>query len=612
MKHQKKKRFPSGVRARLLCIFLCSVLIPVIMYGIMVSFSSSKELEQENYKTYQQMTNQIGAVFSEYISRTDQTLRSVDNSLAIPQFLRNEIIVTIGLEPDINFLKDNAYSALKQLGDTNSSIYSLTVMTLGGDTISYVERKRDTFLKDIESEYYTPLRNSTGYTVVLPITESKYKNAASHEVFTVACRYLDSSGYTGYLIAECPTTKFEEFCSFVQLDSGINVYILDQKGQLAYTTESDDTRRDDILPQLKGNGENDHITAGNNKYMLVNSPLSDTGWTAYTTIPYDIVTSNSNQLLLTFFWLCVICMLIIIAVTYAVSGYFTKPVTTLQQAMKKVSEGDLTVRVPENRSDEFGDLNKGFNHLMGKLDGLIKDISEAQVRKNAAEYQMLQSQINPHFLYNTLDTIRMMAVLSDENTIATALLHLSALFRYHTRKSNRLVTIQEEIEQIQNYLYLQKLRFQDRLEIEYEIQEEVLQYQMPKILLQPILENSLSHGFQDTDYTYVLRIRIWKEEGFISFVISDNGSGMSEEALTSLRLHLDTLEEDDLRGIGLYNVNKRLHLYFADNSGLWIESEEGKGTTVSFRIPILNNDSTLFKYEEYLNTNEGKDINSHE
>jgi len=612
MKQIKKKILPSGVRFRLLCIFLSSVLIPVLLYGILVSFSSSQEMEQESCRTYQQMTNQIGVIFSEYISRADQTLRSVDNSLAVPQFLRNETIVTIGLELDIPFLKDNAYSSLKQLADTNKSIYALTAITLEGDSVSCVEHRRDTFLEDINSEYYEPLRLSTGNTVVLPVKQSHYEMSVSREVFTIGCRYLDSSGYTGYLIAECQTDQIEEFCRFVKLDSETDVYILDQMGRLAYTTEQDNSIKKSLFSQMHESNTGDRLETKNGVYMLVNSPLADTSWTAYTVIPYDTITKKSREMMFTFLWLCILCMLIITFVTYRVSGTFTKPVITLQKAMEKVSTGDLSVRVPEGRQDEFGELNQGFNHLMDKLNGLIKDISEAQIRKEAAEYQMLQSQINPHFLYNTLDTIRMMAVLSDEEAIADAIFHLSALFRYHTRGSNRLVTIQEELEQIQNYLYLQKLRFQDNLKVDYKIQKEVLHYQMPKILLQPILENCFSHGFHDMNKPYRIRICVSREDDFISFVLSDNGCGMSETSLISLRKRLSEPEEDEKHGIGLYNVNKRLMMYFPECHGLMIESAEGNGTSISFRIPLLNQKSTLFKYDDYLNTNEQKERIDHE
>lgn len=385
---------------------------------------------------------------------------------------------------------------------------------------------------------------------------------------------------------------------------------------MAYTTEEDSSRQKCMLAQLKDNlksGEaKSRIETEDGAYMLVNSPLSDTNWTAYTLIPYSKITANAQNMILTFLWLCIVCMLIIALVTYAVSGSFTKPVITLQKAMKSVSEGDLTIRVPEGRSDEFGDLNRGFNNLMDKLDGLIQDVSEAQIRENAAEYQMLQSQINPHFLYNTLDAIRMMAVLSDEQAIADAILHLSTLFRYHTRQSSRLVTIREELEQIRNYLYLQKLRLQDRLEIEYRVQEDVLPYQMPKILLQPILENSFSHGFNNIDPPYRIQITIAKENDSIFFELKDNGCGIPKEALALLRQQLATLKEDERHGIGLYNVNKRLHLYYPDSRGLMVESTEGNGTSISFRIPALNDQkSALFKYDDKRTANVEKEGAAH-
>ncbi len=618
MKKHIKKHFSSTIRSRLLFVFLGSVLIPLILFGILSFLFSANELEQETYGTYKQMTNQISALFSEYISRTDQTLRAVDNSQAVPMFLRNGMIITIGETPDIQFLKDNAFASLKQLGNTNSSLFSLTACTMEGDTVSYVNRDRDTMLLDLSNPYYEALKDSTGNTVVLPIRDSSFQNTPSQKVFTIAYKHLDSmddgsamSSYTGYIIAECPISKFEEFCSFASLDSDINVYILDQSGELAYSTDPDDHRCADILSLFDTDQKNSYIHVDGEDYMLVGSPLSDTGWMGYTTIPKTVILNRSMQIMHIFFLLCIASMLIIILATYAVSGYFTKPVILLQKAMKKVSGGDLTIRVPENRSDEFGDLNKGFNHLMNQMDILIRNTAEAQERENAAKYQMLQSQINPHFLYNTLDSIRMMAVLADQDMIAEALLHLSALFRYHVRNSTRLVSVEEELTQVKNYLYLQKLRFQSSLEIEYDVADEVLPYKMPRLLLQPILENSLSHGFTDTDHTYVIQIQILRKEDYIAFTIRDNGCGMSQETLDLLRQRLASRHMDKQQGIGLSNVNERLHLYFSDDCGLMIESREQEGTSVFFRIPVLADDSTLFKYDKFVDTNR-KDGTSNE
>lgn len=246
-------------------------------------------------------------------------------------------------------------------------------------------------------------------------------------------------------------------------------------------------------------------------HIFVSSTLSDSGWTILATTSYKNLTARSSRLLNTFLVLCLVSMLIISTVTFAVSGSFTRPIRILQKAMKKAGNGDLTVRIEHHRTDEFGELNDGFNRLIDELRVLIQNISESRERENAAKYHMLQSQINPHFLYNTLDTIRMMAVLEDKDDIASALLHLSALFRYHVRESGKLVTVKEELEQTENYLYLQKLRHQEQLKILYRIDPAALAFKMPKILLQPLLENAFAHGFQDLERTKILTITVRKE-----------------------------------------------------------------------------------------------------
>ena len=211
---------------------------------------------------------------------------------------------------------------------------------------------------------------------------------------------------------------------------------------------------------------------------------------------------------------------------------------------------------------------------------------------------MLQSQINPHFLYNSLDTIRMMAVLDDKNDIAEALLNLSALFRYHIRNSDKPVTVKEELLQIKNYLYLQKLRLQEKLEIIYDTDPDALSCYMPKILLQPILENCFSHGFKDISHKLIISVSVKKSGGIIGFTISDNGRGMTAKELNSLSERLGRRDMPSERGIGLYNVNERLRLYFSDNPGLILQSRENEGMSVSFSIPATLDADSLYQFKK--------------
>ena len=338
------------------------------------------------------------------------------------------------------------------------------------------------------------------------------------------------------------------------------------------------------------------MMVGGQDCLLVSTRMADSGWTVAATIPYALVTAQTTKLVFTFLVLCLLCGVIMVTVIIIQSGSFTRPIQTLQKAMKTVAGGDLTVRVQDKRTDEFGELNDGFNRLVGELDQLITHISESKEREDLAKYQMLQSQINPHFLYNTLDSIRMMAVLRDQEEIAEALISLSRLFRYCIRQGDRLVSVREELQQAKNYLMLQSLRYQDRLQVNYRVDEQVLDRMMPKVLLQPLLENALIHGVQDMESGCVVTITVRQAPEGTQFFIHDNGKGIERENLEAIR---KKLQDGTSESIGLANVNERLRLYYNHSAGLIIESDPGKGTTVSFTVPYNQKPSPLLNYEQH-------------
>ena len=595
----QKKGKGMKVRSRMLWIFLSAVLIPLILFGFLMFFSSYWELERSSIQTYTQMTAQIGAVFTEYISRVDQTNRTVDKMEDITLFLREDL-TALETNADKRFaLEQDAMTAIAQLANTNNGLYSLSVVTMDGDRLSYVLEKHDRAVKSIFDAYYEPLLHSTGQTVILPVRESQYLFSPETPVFTVAYKYMDIPNginmYTGYVLSECPVQKLAEICRNVQMGSGSQLCILDQYGGVAYCDK--DAQYGLELAGIIQNGTTQgRMRLGGQDCLLVSTRMEDTGWIVAATIPYAQVTAQTTKLVVTFLVLCLLCAVIMVTVIIVQSGSFTRPIQTLQKAMRTVAGGDLTVRVQDQRTDEFGELNDGFNRLVGELDQLITHISESKEREDLAKYQMLQSQINPHFLYNTLDSIRMMAVLRDQDEIAEALISLSRLFRYCIRQGDRLVTVREELQQAKNYLMLQSLRYQDRLQVEYRVEEQVLDRMMPKVLLQPLLENALVHGVQDMEKGCVVTITVSQVPEGTLFSIGDNGKGIERQSLEELR---KKLREGTSESIGLTNVNERLHLYYNHTAGLVIDSDFGKGTTVSFTVPYNQSPSPLLNYEQH-------------
>lgn len=603
MKKRLTPRF--NVRTKMLCVFLASLIIPMSVFGFIMFYTGNSELEKEASETYTQMTRQISIVFSEYIARIDQTARLSENSSAIPRYLRNEVT---GLETEprkLIELETAALGQLEQLWRAGGDIYSVTAAAFNGKTLSFADGKADRLLSPIDGGYYEPLRSSTGNTVLLPVKTAEFSFSAPEQVFTVGYKFTDIhtesdftlSQHIGYIFAECPVSILGEICGSVNFGSGAQLYIIDSGGEAVYATDRDKERTGRMLELFAAGELRRKAEAAGNDWLLVNSPVENTGWSVLAALPYKHIISNSEKLKNSFILLCVISAVIISAITVIISFSFTQPIRLLQSKMKKVGEGELDVRISERRNDEFGDLYDGFNRLISELNQLISAAAQSEERENIAKYQMLQSQINPHFLYNSLDTVRMMAVIEDKPDIADALVHLSSLFRYNVRESNKLVTVREELEQAKNYLSLQKLRLQEKLEIVCEADEAALDLRMPKILLQPILENCFSHGFKDIDHTYIITIKITADDKKIAVSVRDNGRGMDKATLEGLRARLAGGAAPAERGIGLYNVNERLRLYFSEQCCLKIESRPEGGTQVSFKIPAMENATALYRFE---------------
>lgn len=595
----KKSTKGMKVRSRMLWIFLPAVLIPLILFGSLMFYSSYAELEQSSTATYTQMTAQIGAVFSEYISRIDQTNRTVDKLEKITLYLREDL-TELEYDSDSKYhLERDATNAVSQLAHTNTDVYALTVATMDGDQLSYVKEKPDRPLAEISDSYYDTLRNSTGQTVLLPVKKSQYLFSPATDVFSVCFKYIDIPDginmYTGYVISECPVSRLAEICQNVDMGSGSVLCILDHNGDVAYCDAGGEYGAE-MAGFLKTGKTQGRVTIKGESSLLVSTRLKDTDWTVVATIPYAQVTEQTTKLMTIFLVLCVLCGLIMVTVIIVQSGNFTRPIYKLQKAMKTVSGGDMTVRIEDKRTDEFGDLNEGFNRLVGELDQLITHISESKERENLAKYQMLQSQINPHFLYNTLDSIRMMAVLKDQEEISEALISLSKLFRYCIRQGDRLVTVREELQQAKNYLLLQSLRYQERLQVIYQVDDAVMDRMMPKVLLQPLLENVFAHGLQEKEGICQITICASQTQMGTFISVGDNGCGIEETALEEIRRHL---RDGGSESIGLTNVNERLKLYFGSAEGLHIDSVPGKGTTVSFVIPNDDKPSALMMFEQH-------------
>ncbi|MNV48346.1 Sensor histidine kinase YpdA [compost metagenome] len=256
--------------------------------------------------------------------------------------------------------------------------------------------------------------------------------------------------------------------------------------------------------------------------------------------------------------------------------------------MKRLQEGDLSTRIHLNREDELQLIANNFNYMCERLELYINKVYISEITQKNAELVALQSQINPHFLYNTLEAIRMRAISQGAKDVGQMIYILSTLFRTMIKKS-MVVTIADEIEYCNLYLELFQIRHKDKLQIESRISPVAMNCSIVKLLIQPVIENYIVHGFRPERFDNLIRIEVTEADERIQIVIRDNGNGIIPSKLTELQKTLQVSMRMDAppSSLGLCNVNERIKLYYGIEYGLSIASEIGVGTTVIMNIPVV-------------------------
>ena len=290
----------------------------------------------------------------------------------------------------------------------------------------------------------------------------------------------------------------------------------------------------------------------------------------------------------------VVAVLMAIFLTMKASKSVTRPIKKLCRMTEKVAEGDFTVQEKETNTDEIAILTRSFNNMTQEIGGLVEDIKQQQKNLHIAETKLLQAQINPHFLYNTLDAIVWLAEENRKEEVVSMVTALSDFFRTTLSKGRDFITVREEQSHIESYLKIQQFRYQDIMDYEIDIAEELSEFVIPKLTLQPLVENALYHGIKNKRGGGTIRITGRLDGDKMVFLVEDNGKGMSEEVLERLKKSIGKEKADkNIDGFGLGNVNRRIRYYYGEQYGLEIESVENDGTKTTVTMKAQKNQPFL-------------------
>lgn len=359
--------------------------------------------------------------------------------------------------------------------------------------------------------------------------------------------------------------------------------LYNQKGQLIF---NDRDLPPDFIQTYPPSAVNEvkNLTLDRQDFVFHTHYDKDTGIYLVIRTPADRLYQNSMGFYL-FFWLCIPLVIVSNLIFFnGITSSIAKPLNRLVSACRKIGEGNFSERIPTTTGDELGYVTDSFNLMSSQVEKLINEVYIRKMAEQDLELQMLRSQINPHFLYNTLESMRMSAYSAGYTEHAEMCRLLAKILRYGVSTQNHLVPVEEEIRHLQDYVALLEYRFHDRIQVQIQIDPTLFPFMVIKLFLQPLVENCINHGILGMNSIGLIQIWGYLEGECLIFNVSDNGAGMAPETLRLLRGYLDN-ENQAFTSIGLKNIHRRIRLYYGDRYGLSIDSRPGRGTSVTIRLP---------------------------
>ena len=559
MKRIRKKFRDMKYRHKLTILLVTSSLVPMTMLAL-YSHNSMSRLVRHNE-------------VEDTSSILEQTRESIDSQIEVYTGLINYLTYSPDIEEVINEKNmDNyvAYAKYTQIVDP-----LLTVPKSYHDAINQIQIFADSIkvrheytlvpMDEIGQEWWSSQLNDEVQVQWLVNTE-KPEIAAVRNIY-------DGRNRTAVLCITLDYNKiFKPLKNIISDESG--TMVLDQSQNIVYR---DENIQDNDLADLR---ESDKILEQISKeYVAVNSTSQNTGWKFYLYKTKKSVEKSVYQMLLAEIPLIAGCVLIIFILGMAFSRLFTRKIEMLTENMDQVNHGSREVTVTSDAEDEVGVLIRSFRRMMGEIDRLISEVYENKIALKEFELKALTAQINPHFLYNSLSIINWMAIKSGQKEISKVTLDLSTFYRTALSKGEDMVTVENCIRNIEAYLSIQLVMHDNDFTVEWKIDPQVKAEKVPKLILQPVVENALGHGLDvKEEGDKILQLSFLDAEDAVLLRVEDNGMGMEQSVAESLVTY-------QAEGYGLKNVNDRICLLYGEEYKIRITSSVGKGTVVEMRIP---------------------------
>ena len=579
---------------KLLCAFALASIIPLLLMQVYVF--------QVNRK---QMTEKIDELM---VSNLTQIAERVNLNMEVYTNLLYQIYKDDQVTECVSELNDMqeshkavAYNQivkrLKQYRNSDAGIRCLSIVCPDGTAVIY-DFETDSSLNTIWHNYsdmrqIPPYRESLDAPgMVLTDTMNFQGGENDGHFFHFSKRMFDFNDLEKGSIATVIMSVDQKILSSIcgngtKEDPSINFILNKEQRVVSYPDE--DFTGNAINPQLNIKEFVNVSGYLRNKNVALNQyEDADTGWIFYNAYDRDYMLKDLTKTQGTQLGITVLLLVFALVLIFYTVRNMDASVKSVVSGMQEVKNGNLDVVVPVQSFDEIGTIADNFNEMTVKVRELIREVTEAEENRKNAEIRALEAQINPHFLYNTLDSINWMAIEKEEYEISKMIRNLGVILRYSVNKSNQIVTIRELADWLEKYISLQQMRFNDAFSYRLNIEEETYTEKVYKLLLQPFVENAIIHGFKEMESGGLLQIDIMAAEhgqGII-IIIEDNGAGMPQEMLKCFNNKEEAIK-DEGKSIGLHNAFSRMNMYYGEKASWNVSSIEGMGTVITLRLPSL-------------------------
>jgi len=576
MKNKFVKKYKSlSIKRKIISILSVSMLILSIISFIVMQIS---------FKIYDnQLINNSSETLNLYTTNIENELRKIDKLTfyILSDSKVQNYINTINSEEN-SYEKYYAIESVKKIlldqSETEKYISSITLVDLNGNVYTsgnsmanFNEATQKEILRRTE-------KNVGGITWVEPL------NGDSDFIAARKIKSLSNMSTIGTLMIRINTIGLIDWISKIAPQKNTNIVITSDTNKIIYK----DTRlKLDEDSTLILEGKTNKIYDIDGTKYLINYGKSDyTKWNYIYLLPYENIFKNLNLIRTVLIVCFLITFIIVDFIGIGFANKITNQIIVLSKKMKKIQNGDFTMknidRIPDEDCDEVGQLNNNFLTMANKIDTLIKENYIKQILIKETQLKALQGQINPHFLYNTLNSINWEAKINKQYKISTMVNSLGNLLRNSINNKNDIIKLSEEINLVQDYITIQKIRYEDRLEFKVNVDENVKDCCILKLILQPIVENSIKYGVEYLTGVCEIEINAFKDGDTVLLEIADNGIGVDEKFMEKFKRGE---VESKGTGIGLKNIEERIKLFFGEEYGLEITRRADRGTIVKIRIP---------------------------